>query len=85
MIYNLNKFERDYMKCGKLLIKLKDLELMRMKVLEMKQVLEKVQIEASKIFFSRLFLKCGHMIDLRRSCKKLSKQHFCFWENHVKQ
>ena len=45
-----DKFEKDYMKCGKLLIKLKDLELMRMKVLEMKQVFPKVDIEASKIF-----------------------------------
>ena len=35
---NPKKFEKDYIKCGKLLIKLKDLELMRIKVLEMKQV-----------------------------------------------
>lgn len=34
------KFEKDYIECGKLLIKLKDLELMRIKVLEMKQVLQ---------------------------------------------
>ena len=46
---NPNKFENDYMKCGKLLIKLKDLELMRMKVLEMKQVFPINDIESSKI------------------------------------
>ena len=35
---NAEIFRRDYVECGKLLVKLKDLEIMRQKVLHMKQV-----------------------------------------------
>ena len=35
---NAEIFQRDYVECGKLLVKLKDLEIMRQKVLHMKQV-----------------------------------------------